>query len=206
MKNFHKVSRAALPDQMIAAANALLSGKVSGLSPEQAAEKAAALLAQAEQLSTAAQNVVDIRAASMAATGLAEEQQEASVKLMMSLKYLMLGVDASAAEFDAVGFTPPAERRSSITPEIPTGLAASVKDGSVILNWNSPNASGEVRFLIHDWEATTRKWVLIATTTKHTYKIDNIPPGEFHLFQIKALASDGKMSSWSNTAPVYAKR
>ena len=42
-------------------------------------------------------------------------------------------------------------------------------------------------------------------TSKQSFAHENVPAGEYHLYMVKARASNGPLSGDSNTAPVYAK-
>jgi hypothetical protein len=207
MKNFHKVPRAALPDQMISAAKALMSGKVSGFTPEQGAERAAELFAGAELLAAKDLAAVERRAAAIEATAQAESAQQNGIKIFTEIKHLLNSVSASPADFDALGITPPAARRSMVTLYQPTDLAAKGENGYVVLSWNSPNASGEVQFLIYERSESNGQWRMIGISTTLQYKHQNVPGGEFHQYMIKAQASGFRYSGWSeHSRRVWASR
>jgi hypothetical protein len=203
MKNFYKIPRAQLAVEAVAAANAFASGKVSSLSPVQSAELAAAILAEAELLKADDVDAVTKKAESIAATERAEQRQRRLAKMMSGAKLSMRGVDASAAEFDAVGFTPPAETRSMVTPETPTGVSAYGVNGGVKLEWVGQNYSGSVFYQIYERNYPAGPWALLGSTTKQKFIHKGVPPGQFHQYEVKAQASDGTFSARSNTAAVY---
>ena len=115
----------------------------------------------------------------------------------------MRGVNASTAEYDAVGFRAPAETRSVVRPEIPGSLAAYGENGNVRLEYVGNNVSGSVIYQIYERNHPAGSWVLLGTTTKQKYIHYGVPPGEFHQYEIAAQASGGTVSGRSNTAAVY---
>jgi hypothetical protein len=206
MKNFYKTPRAELAVDAFAMANAIANGKITGLSPAQNAELAAALSAYAEDLEASDGKAVEDKAASIASNQVADAAKESVAKKMSAIKFIMRGLGASQTEYAALGFTPPAETRRTITPQTPSGLAAYGKDGKALLQFIGNNAPGSVNYLIYEWDNLTACWVLLGVTTKQSFTHENVPPGEYHLYMVRARASNGTLSADSNRAPVYAKR
>jgi guanyl-specific ribonuclease Sa len=203
MKNFYKIPRAQLAVEAIATANAIANGKVSSLSPQQCAELSALLLAEAEALQAADQVAVAKRSESMQATDIAQEQQDLVSKLMSGLKFTLRGAGASPGEYEAIGFTPPAETRRTVRPETPSHTAAYGVNGGVRITFEGNNLSGSVVYQIFAQDTPKGRWELVGATTKQKFFHRGVRPGEFHQYEVKAQASNGTLSAASNTAVVY---
>ena len=112
MKNFYKVPRAQLAIDAVAAADAIASGKISGLSPEQSAAMAEALITTADSLQASDRDAVEAKALLMECDVIAEKDNDVLARQMSTIKFMMHGLGASPDEYAALGFVAPAESAS----------------------------------------------------------------------------------------------
>jgi hypothetical protein len=150
---------------------------------------------------------VEARAAAADATSVAQQAAETVIKLLSELKFAMRGVDATPDQYDALGFTPPDTTRTPVTPATPTNLGATgFSNGINSLTWIGNNPSGSVVYAIEVKIGDTAPYVLLATTTVQRYKHENVTPGQFYQYRVRAQAARNLNSDWSNEAVVYGSQ
>jgi hypothetical protein len=116
----------------------------------------------------------------------------------------MKGVESKASEFDALGFDPPAAGRSIITPQTPTQLsAAGYSNGVNVLRFTGNNVPGTVTYIIEARIGGDPEYRMVGTCTKQLFHHFGVIPGRFYQYRIRAQASRGLVSDWSNEAVVY---
>ena len=106
--NPRQLSRPEVVDFARNAIKALEDGKITGLSPAEAAELAATLSAATDKLATSDQKVVATRSAYREATEDASVDEADVIGILTGLKFRMRGTGAGPDEYKAAGFDPPA--------------------------------------------------------------------------------------------------
>lgn len=201
---FRNISREKLVDFTTNAANGVAAGKVSGFLPAQNTAISAALTAANTALAAADLAAVEARALALQATQIAQDAGASVVKLLADLKFSMRGVDAPVADYDVIGFDPPADTRSIITPSTPTELAATgFSNGINQLTFRGNNATGTVTYVIEAKIGDTAPYVLIGTCSSQKFKHAEVTPGQFYQYRVRAQSGRGIVSDWSNEAVVY---
>ena len=159
------------------------------------------------ELSAAELNVVETRTLALAATAVAQEKAAIVVKLLSELKFAMRGVDATNDQYETIGFTPPDTTRTIVNPNTPTFLMATgFSNGRNELGWVGNNASGSVVYGIEVKIGDTADYVLLATTSTQKYTHENVTPGQFYQYRVRAQAARNVVSGWSNEAVVYGSQ
>ena len=201
--NPRELNRADLANFGIAAANAIAAGKVSGFTPDQALEISTAILNKAQSLATANENAVVSLSQYHTDTADAQGERLDLLNLLSASKFAMRGVNATADQYAAVGFKPPADP-SEITPERPTELAAYGQSNNVTkLRFKGNNVPGSVTYILEATRGDAMGWFIIGTTGKQSFKHENVIPGQGCQYRVRAQAASGRTSDWSNTAAVY---
>jgi hypothetical protein len=174
--------------------------------PAQAVSFSAALLDRAASLAGKDSEQVEAVATASYKTQLAQDERFDSLELLQQLRYLMKGTNSKAAEFDAVGFDPPAEGRSIITPQTPTQLAAAgYSNGVNVLRFTGNNVPGTVHYIVEARIGDDEEYRMVGTCTKQLFRHFGVVPGRFYQYRICAQASRGMVSTWSNEAVVYTR-
>ena len=200
--NPRTLTRADLANFGIAAANAIAAGKVSGFAPDQALEISTAVLNKAQSLATANEKAVVSLSQYHTDTADAQGERLDLLNLLSAGKFAMRGVNATADQYAAVGFKPPADP-SAVTPQAPTELAATGQSNSVtklrFKGITSPARSPTFRShprrrdgLVHHRH---HRQTVLQTRKRHPRPRLPIPgprPGR-----------QRQTSDWSNTAAVY---
>ena len=200
----HKLSRADLVDFTTNAATGVADGKVTGFLAEQNTGFSDALTDANAVLAAANLNAVEARSASMEATQIAQDAEFEVQRILQELKFGMKSVQSPAADYDAIGFDPPAETRSIVTPQTPTELAATgFSNGINQLTFVGNNAPGSVTYVVEAKIGDTAPYVIVGTCTKQSFKHTGVIPGEFYQYHVRAQAARNLVSDWSNEAVVY---
>jgi hypothetical protein len=198
------MSRAQLVDFAANTATAVANGKVHGFLPAQNISFSNALAAAKAELAAADLAQVEMRALALQATQIAEDKRMAVLKILSEIKFAMRGVSSPAAEYQALGFVPPSQTRSVIMPQRPGELAASgFSFGVNQLRWSGNNASGTVMYIIEARIGPISAYVMIGSATRQSFKHTGVTPGKFYQYRVRAQASRGLVSEWSNEAVVY---
>jgi len=194
--------RADLVDIARNAAGAIAAGKVKGFTPEQNAAMSAALAAEADALFADDQKVVAARATYRQLVDLAQTRAAGLAKLLTDYKYAMKSVGSATDEYDAVGIDPPVEGRTRVKPKTPSKLAATgLSNGVNKLKYKGNNVPGRVNYLI---EANSGDgWVMVGSTRKQSFDHEPVVPGQRYEYRVRAEATRGQVSAWSNKAAVY---
>jgi hypothetical protein len=90
-----------------------------------------------------------------------------------------------------------------VRPETPSHTAAYGMNGGVRITFEGNNLSGSVVYQIFAQDTPKGRWELVGATTKQKFFHRGVRPGEFHQYEVKAQASNGTLSTASNTAVVY---
>ena len=185
------------------AIKALQDGKITGLSPAEAAELAATLSSATNKLATSDQKVVATRSAYREATEDASVDEANVIGILTGLKFRMRGTGAGPDEYKAAGFDPPA-RSKRVEPEKPTNLSATgFSNGVNRLKFSGNNAAGTVIYTVQARPSLTAEWVIIGSNNKQTFKHTPVAPGQFYQYRVRADATNGLTSDWSNETVVY---
>jgi hypothetical protein len=202
--NPRNLSRAELADFIRNAATAVADGKVPGLLPDQVASFSDALTNVADSIAEADGNQVAAVAAASQTTQIAQTSRFDGLELLQDLKYAMKSAHSPASAFDAVGFDPPAEGRSIITPQAPTQLAAAgYSNGVNVLRFTGNNVPGTVHYLVEARTGDDPEYRLVGISTKQIFRHFGVVPGRRYRYRIRAQASRNMVSTWSNEAVVY---
>ena len=198
------LTRAQLVDFAANAATAVADGKVSGFLAAQNTAISDALTDANAELAAAETNKVNTHALDLESTQIADDKREMVLKISQDLKFAMKGVDSPASEYDALGFDPPVESRSIVSPQTPTGLAASgFSNGVNSLTFTGNNKPGSVTYVIEAKIGDTAPYVIVGTCTKQSFKHLGVTAGQFYQYHVRAQAARGLVSDWSNEAVVY---
>ncbi len=202
--NPRKLDRSQLVDFTTNAATGVADGKVSGFLAAQNTAISDALTDANALLAAANLSAVEARADSLEATQIAQDAADEVQRLLQDLKYGMKSVESPSSDYDAIGFDPPAESRSIVTPQTPTELAATgTSNGVNTLNFVGNNPNGAVTYVIEAKIGDTAPYVMVGMATKQTFKHTGVTPGEFYQYRVRAQAARGLVSDWSNEAVVY---
>jgi hypothetical protein len=186
------------------AATGVADGKVTGFLVGQNTAISDALTDANAELAAADTTQVETRTLSLQSTQIAEDKREKVLKLLSELKFAMKGVDAPAADYEVLGFDPPAETRSIVVPQAPSDLAAfGYSNGINQLSFSGNNAAGSVTYVIEAKIGDTAPYVMVGTCTNQKFKHTGVIPGQFYQYHVRAQASRGLVSDWSNEAVVY---
>jgi hypothetical protein len=195
---------AELVDFTANAAVAVANGKISGFLAAQNTSYSDALTDANAELAAADTNLMATKAAQGEAAAIVEEKRALVLKLISEVKFAMKGVDAPTPDYEALNLDPPATSRSIVMPQTPTQLAAAgFSNGVNSLKWVGNNASGAVTYVIEAKIGDTAPYVIVGTATKQSFKHLGVTPGEFYQYHVRAQASRGLTSDWSNEAVVY---
>ncbi len=201
--NPRSLSRPAVVDFARNAAKALADGKITGISPAEAAEMAATLTTATDKLAASDEKVDSTRSAYHEATEEASVDEAGVVNILTGLKFKMRGVHSTADEYKAAGFDPPA-RSKRVDPETPTNLSATgYSNGVNRLKYRGNNPAGTVIYTIQARPSLTDEWAIIGSTHKQSFKHTPVSPGQFYQYRVRADASIGRTSAWSNETVVY---
>jgi hypothetical protein len=202
--NPRNLSRAELVDFIKNAATVVAAGKISGLLPAQVTSISDELNAIAVRLAFDDSAQVAGVAAAMELTQIAQDDRFDGLDALQQLKYMMKGLGSPASEFDAVGFDPPAEGRSIIMPQAPTQLAAAgYSNGVNVLRFIGNNVPGTVTYIIEARIGDDPEYHMVGSSTRQLFRHFGVIPGRFYQYRIRAQASRGIVSDWSNEAVVY---
>jgi hypothetical protein len=202
--NPNYLTRAELADFGRNAAAKVAGGKVSGLLAAQIASVSAAIAYASADLADADGRQVELRAAAIEATRIAEQNRKWLLKLLQDLKYLMKSLQSQAHEYDAVGFDPPVIGRRPVIPLTPIELAArGFSNGVNELSFVGNNLAGRVAYLIEAKAGESLVYTIIGTTKAQRYKHHGVKPGVPIQYRVRAQAARGTMSECSNEAAVY---
>jgi hypothetical protein len=186
------------------AAAALADGKISGLPAGEAAAMAASLNTATDKLATSDQKVVATRTAFHAAAEEASVDEADVVKLLTTLKFRLRTLRSGADEYKAAGFDPPADPANRVDPEAPTNLSATgFSNGLNRLKYRGNNPPGTVIYTIEARTDLTAEYAIIGSTHKQSFKHTPVTPGQFYQYRVRAEATSGRTSNWSNDALVY---
>jgi hypothetical protein len=202
--NPRDLTRAELVEFANNAATGVADGKVPGFLAAQNTAISDAITDAAAELATADMDQVTARAASMQATQIAQDKQDALLKLLQELKYGLKSVDTAADVYDALGYDPPVEFRQIVTPRAPTELAAAgFSNGINQLTFVGNNQPGTVTYVIEAKIGDTAPYVVVGTCTRQSFKHTGVTPGQFYQYRVRAQAARNLVSDWSNEAVVY---
>jgi hypothetical protein len=202
--NPRHLSRPEVVDFARNAAAAVADGKITGLSAAEAADLAATLNAATDKLASSDQKVVAARTAYHEATQEASVDEADVIKILTTLKFKMRGFHSSTSEYKAAGFDPPADPANRIQPEAPTNLtAAGFFNGLNRVKYRGNNPPGTVIYTIEGRTSRAADYTIVGSTHKQTFKHAPVTPGQFYQYRVRAEATSGLVSEWSNEAVVY---
>jgi hypothetical protein len=202
--NPRNLNRAALVDFTTNAATGVANGKVTGFLAAQNTSFSDGLTDANAVLAAADLAAVEARTASLEATQIAQNAADDVLRLLSDLKFAMRSVEAPSQDYDAIGFDAPAEFRSVVMPQTPTGLAGTgYSNGINVLTYQGNNVAGSVTYVIEAKIGDTAPYVIVGTSTKQSWKHIGVTPGQFYQYRVRAQAARGLVSDWSNEAVVY---
>jgi hypothetical protein len=204
MANPNKKRRAELAVFTKTTAAAFADGRASSLLPEQSLAFATALAAEADALSNEEKKLVELLAAAQAQLLRAQERRLKILKIMTASKLAMRAAGSKPAEYEAVGYDPPAGTRTRVKPKAPSRLTATgFSNGTNKLKWKNNNVSGRVVFVIEANKGGGDGWSMIGSTRKQTFVHSGVTPGQGYFYRVRAEATRGQVSAWSNQGMVY---
>ena len=185
-------------------ATAIAAGRVKGFTPEQNAAMSAALAAEADGLKDDDRQAVAALAAYRSLVTLAQQRGAKIVKILTAYKFAMRGVGADEGEYEVVGFDPPADPRSRVKPKRPSWLSATgFSNGVNKLKFKGNNVPGRVTYIVEANRGDGAGWFLIGSTRKQSFEHKPVVPGQRYEYRVRAEATRGQVSSWSNKGVVY---
>jgi hypothetical protein len=155
----------------------MAAGKVTGFTPQQSADLAAELAAEAEALQMEDDKIVDLLARYHEQIERAGVRRLKILKMLTQDKFAMRSVGATEEQYVALGFDPPADTRGRTKPKTPTKLAVTgLSNGINKLKFKGNNVPGRVSYMI---EANTGDgWVMIDSTPRQYYVHRGVKPGQ----------------------------
>ena len=202
--NPNNLTRADLAEFARNAATQVAEGKVTGLLAEQVMHFSASLIVEADSLTELDQDQVAQRAASIEATRKATDKRRQVDGIVQSLKYAMKSAGSPASEFVALGFDAPVRSRQMVTPQTPERLAVQgFSNGVNELSFIGNNTPNSVTYTVEAKSGDAGKYEIIGTTRTQQFKHKGVTPGVHHQYRVRAQASRGLVSDWSNEAVVY---
>ena len=109
---------------------------------------------------------------------------------------------ATGDQYEAMGFDPPANPRTVTMPERPTELSATgFANGVNKLKFRGNNGPNKVNYVLEANKGDG--WFIIGATRSQSFKHTGVTPGQGYQYRVRAQASRGLVSAWSNTASVY---
>ncbi len=202
--NFRILPRADLVEFAKNAAAAIANGKVSGFLPAQNTALSTAISNSADFLDDADKKAVASMAQARADIAIAQGGRRDLLNLLSGGKFGMRGVQASADEYAAVGFDPPADPANITTPQTPSKLAATgYSNGVNELRFKGNNDPGKVIYIIEATTGDDAGYAMIGSSKKQSFKHRGVTPGQHYEYRVQAQATRGMVSEWSNTAAVY---
>jgi hypothetical protein len=200
----HKMNRFELVDFTTNAATGVANGKVTGFLAAQNTSFSDGLTDANAILAAANLAAVEARTAWMETTQIAQDAARDVQRLLQDLKYGMKSVESPAADYDALGFDPPAETRGIVTPQTPTELAATgFSNGVNSLTFVGNNPPASVTYIVEAKIGDTAPYVIVGTCTKQSFRHTGVIPGQFYQYRVRAQAARNLVSDWSNEAVVY---
>jgi hypothetical protein len=89
-------------------------------------------------------------------------------------------------------------------PQAPTGLAASgFSNGVNILKFSGNNVPGTVTYIVEARLGPAEPYTIVGTSTKQSFKHFGVVPGQYYRYRVRAQASRGMVSDWSNEGVIY---
>jgi hypothetical protein len=202
MPNPQSLKRPELVDFVRNAAGAIAAGKVTGFTPEQNAAMSAALAAEADALKEDNEKVVEFLAKYSSQVESAQARRLKILKMLTEDKFAMRAVNAPDSQYEAVGFDPPGSRANRIKPRAPSKLVASgFSNGVNKLKFKGNNVSGRVNYMIEANDGSG--WLMIGSVRKRSFEHKPVVPGQRYEYRVRAEATRGQVSAWSNKAAVY---
>lgn len=118
------------------------------------------------------------------------------------LRYLK-SVNAEKKYYDMLGL-PYRKSASTVVPAAPTQLSASgTSNGINELVWSGNNTSGSVVYEMWRRHGDEGDWGFLNLTKKQRLTDTPVTPGQYYEYKVRAVASNGTVSPWSNSAVVY---
>jgi len=186
------------------AATAVADGIVTGLLAQQINSISAAIAEASAELAAAEQAQVEARAAALEATRIAQVKRVYLLGLLQNLKYMMKALNSMDVEFAGIGFDPPVRERRIVPPQTPNELAASgYSNGVNTLTFAGNNVPNSVIYIIEAKTARDGPYSIIGTSRRQSFKHIGVIPGQLYQYRVRAQATRGMVSDWSNEAVVY---
>ncbi len=200
----NRLTRADLVDFTANAATGVANGKVTGFLAAQNTAISDALIAANAELAAGDTGRVETMTQALEATKIAQNAHFKVLNLLQELKFAMKGVKAPASDYSVLGFDPPADSRSIVTPLAPTKLAAfGYSNGVNRLTFSGNNPAGSVTYVVFAKIGAATEYVLVGICTKQTFKHFGVTPGQLYQYRVRAQAARNLVSDWSNEATVY---
>jgi hypothetical protein len=119
----------------------------------------------------------------------------------------MRAVNAGPDQYAAVGFDPPGNPSNVTMPEKPTKLSAvGHANGVNVLKFKGNNGPNTVNYVAQARSPGDKKWEMIGSTRSQSFRHQDVTPGVPVQYRVRAEATRGLVSPWSNTAAVYDQR
>jgi hypothetical protein len=186
------------------AATAVAEGIVSGLFAEQIESISAAIAEASEELAAADLAQIEARAAALETTRIAQNKRLELLRLLQNLKYLMKALSSGDVEFAGIGFDLPARERRIVTPQMPVELAVQgYSNGVNTLTFTGNNVPNSVVYMIEAKTEPHGPYAMIGLSRRQSFKHIGVIPGQLYQYRVRAQATRGMVSDWSNEAVVY---
>lgn len=138
--------------------------------------------------------------ASTASRNITEGSMDLVIK---NVRDFLVAGNAPQDQFDLCGFDAPATTRVTVIAQMPTNLSVfGYSNHTNKGQFTGNNRSGTVVYEVHRREGDEGPWGLRLQTRKQTFSDDNVTPGQYYEYKVRAVAAKN-VSDFSNTAVVY---
>jgi hypothetical protein len=166
-------------------------------------ELAAAMDPVNTALETAIEECVVMESTKIATFQAKRDQRVLGVDRIATVQKYLASVGAKKKFYDMLGL-PYRKAASRVVPEAPGKLAATgASNGVNDIEWAGNNKSGAVVYELWRRHGDTGDWQFLKLTQKQRATDSPVTPGQYYEYKVRAVAANGAMSPWSNTAVVY---
>lgn len=164
---------------------------------------AAAMAPTNTALEAAIEECVVVETNKVATFQVKRDHRAVEIDRITTVQRCLASVNADKKYYDMLGL-PYRKTPSRVVPESPSNLAATgTSNGVNDIEWIGNNKSGSVVYELWRRHGDTADWSFLGLTRKQRSVDTPVKPGEYYEYKARAVAANGSMSPWSNTAVVY---
>jgi hypothetical protein len=196
------------PEQLVVfltnLATAIANGKVPGWLAAQNTAISDALTDIAAILAAQNTSALELEAAFDEAASARNATFEQAIKMIGEAKLGVRSVDSAPSVYEALGFDPPDTTRTPTQPKDPSDLVAvPLSVGRNELRFKGNNPTGRITYVFEAKIGDTAPWAIVGTSTAQKWIHEGVIRGEYSDYRVRAQASRGVVSGWSNEAVCY---